>query len=95
VRLHDLELGLVLAELDPQDVIGIGEGEHRPPEMVPHLRHHRYGKSEAAVTKKVRGGEAKMRKPGRPSFIPHRQEWLTYGSPRCVPVGYSAEQDRY
>jgi hypothetical protein len=41
VRLHHLQLGLVLLELDPGDVIGIGERHHRPAEPVAHLPEQR------------------------------------------------------
>jgi hypothetical protein len=50
VRLHDLELGLVLIELDPRDVVGIGERDHRPAEPVPHLpEQRRRGEREPQV----------------------------------------------
>jgi hypothetical protein len=42
VRLHHLELGLLLAEADPRDVAGIRERHHRPAEPVPHLPQQRW-----------------------------------------------------
>ena len=50
VRLHHLQLGLVLLELDPRDVIGVGEGEHRLAEAVAHLpEQRRRGEREPQV----------------------------------------------
>jgi hypothetical protein len=50
VRLHDFQLGLVLAELDPGDVIGIGKGEHRLAEPVAQLpEQHWRGEREPQV----------------------------------------------
>ena len=50
VRLHHLQLGLVLTELDPRDVIGIGKGDHRLAEPVAHLpEQRRRGEREPQV----------------------------------------------
>jgi hypothetical protein len=50
MRLHHLQLGLVLAELDPGDVIGIGKGDHRLAEPVTQLpEQHRRREREPQV----------------------------------------------
>ena len=50
VRLHDLQLGLVLAEPDPGNVIGLGERGHRPAESVTELaEQRRRGERESQV----------------------------------------------
>ena len=50
VRRHHLQLGLVLLEPDPRDVVGIGERQHRPAEPVAHLpEQRRRGERESQV----------------------------------------------
>ena len=50
VRAHHLQLGIILAEPDPRDLIGLGERGDRPAEPVPELpEQHRRGKREPQV----------------------------------------------
>ena len=48
VRGHHVGLAVVLGELDPRDVVGLGEGGHRPAEPLPDLVEQRRGGNRQA-----------------------------------------------
>ena len=48
VRGHHIGLAVVLGELDPRDVVGLGEGGHRPAEPLPDLVEQRRGGNRQA-----------------------------------------------